>query len=134
MTDRGVDTSAALRLGLITGLGGLVAALVAVPVAVSTSSATTGILTRAVLITALLVLAPRLAPVTRGAVLPSALAGLLLGHLLTLGWFAGQAYVWRLTTDSTLLSAGLDLLTWLSVGGIATRLVSHRQVRGDRYP
>ena len=66
--------------------------------------------------------------------MPTALAGLLLGHLLTLGWFAGQAYVWRLATDSTLLCAVLDLLTWLAVGVVATRLVSHRRTSADRYP
>ncbi len=134
MTDRAVDLGAAVRLGLITGLGGLVAALVAVLVAVSTSSVTAGILTRALLVTALLAVAPRLVLAGRGGSLPTAIAGMLLGHLLTLGWFTGQAYVWRLAIDSTLLSAGLDLLTWLAVGGIATRLVSHRQSLGDRYP
>ena len=42
MTNRGVDTSAALRLGLITGLGGLVAALVArcLPLSPGSCSAT----------------------------------------------------------------------------------------------
>lgn len=133
MTDRPVDVGRAVRLTLITGLGGLVAALLAVVVGLSVDSATAGILARAVLITALLAIAPRIALATcpRAVALPTAALGLSAGHLLTLNWINGQVYVWRLVTDSALLSAGLDLLTWLAVGLGVTYMVSTRR---DRYP
>jgi hypothetical protein len=121
---RAIDRGAAVRLALVTGVGGFVLALLSALVASSTADSTVAIAVRGGLVTVLLVLAGRV--VLRGlppaAVLPTAAVGLVAGHLLTLGWFNGQVYLARLLTDSVLLSAVLDLVLWLAVGLAASRL------------
>lgn len=117
-----VDTGGAVRIALLTGAGGLVLALVGALVATSVDSATTGVAVRATLVTLLLVVAVRrsLAGRRAAALVPTAAVGLVVGHLLTLGWLNGQVYAARLLTDSVPLAAVLDLALWLVVGLAAT--------------
>ena len=120
-----VKAGAAVRLGVLTGVGGLVLALLGALVATSSDSATSGVATRAVLVTVLLVVATRitLAGLSLRALVPTALVGLLLGYLLTLGWFNGQVYAAKLMTGQPALAAGLDLVLWLAVGLGAAKTV-----------
>lgn len=120
-----VDRGAALRLALVTGAGGFVLALLSALVATSAGSSAPAVAVRAVLVTVLLLLAVRLELAGRPerVRVPTALAGLLLGHLLTLAWPSGAVYFGRLLTGRSLVAALLDLVGWLLVGVLATRLV-----------
>lgn len=120
----GLDVPAALRLALVTGVGGLLLAVAGGVVAGASGSATSGLLARAVLVTGLLLAAGRalLSGRAPGTVLPTALAGLLAGYVLTLGWPAGQVYAARLVVDAPVVAAALDLVLWLAVGTAAARL------------
>lgn len=120
-----LDRGAAVRLALVTGFGGFVLALLSALVASAAADSTPALVVRGVLVTVLLVVGIRvlLGGRSRAALVPTALAGLLGGYLLTLGWFNGQVYVARLLTDSVLLAVVADLALWLGVGLAATRLV-----------
>jgi len=129
-----VDRGAALRLALVTGAGGVVLALLGALLDTSTGSSAPVVAVRAVLVTVLLGLAVRvvLAGSPERVRVPTALAGLLLGHLLTLAWTAGAAPVARLLTDRGAVAVLLELAGWLVVGVLATRFVpAPTQAPGD---
>lgn len=130
-----IDRAGAVKLALLTGFGGFVLAVLSGVVAASTTSADAAILVRAVLVTLLLVLATRVAlsGLPSPVVAPTAVVGLLVGYVLTLGWFEGQVYVARLLTDREPVAALLDLLLWLAVGLGASRLVRTAPARPQGY-
>jgi len=132
----GLDVGAAVRLALLTGIGGLLLAIVGAVVAASSGSATTGVLARAVLVTGLLLAASRVCLSGRPAatIVPTALAGLLVGYVLTLGWFDGQVYAARLVLDQAAVAVLVDLVLWLAVGLVAaTRLARPAPEVGSGY-
>jgi hypothetical protein len=123
-----VDLKVAGLIALVTGVGGFVLAVVGALVATSADSATAGQATRAVLVTALLVLAGgALGNRASGAPTATAAVGLLAGYALTLGWFNGRTYAAGLVVDSVPLAAVLDLVLWLVVGLAAGRLATSRR-------
>lgn len=130
-----VDGRAALRLALLTGVGGLVLGVFAAVVALSAASSTSAVVVRVVLVTVLLLLAPHvvLGRCSREALLPTAVLGLVAGYLLSLGWWDGRTYGWQLVTGSAPVSALLDGVTWLVVGLASASKVSRRQDPSDAY-
>lgn len=120
----GVDLPAAVRLAVVTGVGGLLLAVASGVVAGASGSATAGLLARAVLVTGLLLAAGRalLSGRAAGTVRRTAPAGLLVGYVLTLGWPAGQVYAAQLVVDAPVVAATVDLVLWVAVGTAAAHL------------
>ena len=117
-----MEVSSIVRLGLISGVTGLLVALSTTAVAVSTSSVTTAVVVRAGLVSLLLFLASR-AVVTKlitfgqgGRVAKVAVAGLALGYVIDLAWWGGHAYVAQLFIGQPLLRVLVDGLLWVGVG------------------
>ncbi len=115
----------AVRIALLTGVGGFLAAVASGVLALGSVPGGVAIGVRAVLVTALLVAV--LKAVLRGrpasALLPTAATGLLAGYALDLAWVSGSAYVARAVTQDVVLCALVDLALWLACGLASLRLV-----------
>ncbi len=106
---------------MLTGLPALLVSFVAAAVALSTRSATIGIVTRIGLMTVLLVLTTRaVARELRAAghqpLVPTLLAGLLLGYALNLSWWGGHSYGAQLLVDHPVARVVVDAVSWVAVG------------------
>ena len=128
----GLRGGVAAGLALFTGVGSFVLAVLSGLLLFLGAGSGLALAARALLLTALLVLAVRIClarcataarPITAGV-------GLLGGYLLGLGWLSGSTYVARAVTDSAVLAAVLDLALWLAVGPLALRLVPPGDAKG----
>lgn len=125
----------ALRLALLTGVGGFVLAVLSGLLLSTGAGGTAALVARTVLVTALLVLGVRLCLGHRPAssLLPSALAGLTVGYLLNLAWLSGAVYFSRGFTQNLPVCIVVDLVAWLAVGVAALRLVPATAEKSTGY-
>jgi hypothetical protein len=130
-----VRAADAVRIALLTGIGGFFVSVVSGLLALAGTSSLVAVGARALLVTVLLVTAVRSGLRDRPAstLLPTAAVGLLAGHLLDLAWVSGSAYLARAFTQDVPVCVLVDLGAWLAVGLAALRTVPSTPDRSASY-
>ena len=119
-----------LQVALATAIGGLVAGLGSVWVALSTYEVSSAVAFRAVLVLAVLLVAPyllvrrRVLTARRGELVAAGVVGLVVGFALDpLAW-NGRAFFAQLLIEPGAVTVALDLVAWIALGSLGVLAAS----------